>query len=37
MRPKEIQEKLGINADRIKFFKKSGGICMDMKCYHLLV
>lgn len=24
MRPKEIQEKLGINADRIKFFKKEG-------------
>ncbi|HUM83981.1 MAG TPA: MerR family transcriptional regulator [Lachnospiraceae bacterium] len=24
MKPKEIQEKLGINADRIKFFKKQG-------------
>lgn len=24
MKPKEIQEKLGINADRIKFFKKHG-------------
>lgn len=24
MKPKEIQEKLGINADRIKFFKREG-------------
>ena len=24
MRPKEIQEKLGIDADRIKFFKREG-------------
>ena len=24
MRPKEIQEKLGIDAERIKFFKREG-------------
>lgn len=24
MKPKEIQKKLGINADRIKFFKREG-------------
>lgn len=29
MRPKEIQEKLGIGADRIKLFKKEGVFCPD--------